>query len=171
MKFTIKNLRALILSFAFALIAVSNIAKSKSSKSIDSVRVRVKNWNQRSIITTDKFFERTETQMKLGLGEDLYVSVKKYVQQEAWPISIQFNMGTLSRNPEGVKKFYEKLDRLVLFRLLEFDDINNGKVTKFSLLAAPYAYNKNWDVNSNWDNVYFLFESKYVEGIDANVRN
>jgi hypothetical protein len=141
--------------------------------------VKVLDWQTRSWITFDDFFERSKQQIISQIGTYEFELVKQYAQHWRWPDSFKFSSKQYKNKAEKKlhhlqdsldRKLYDSLlNRLKMYKIAVFDNLlDDGKtVRKYAILRVPFSTNREWDKETKWDTVYFILRDDAIAEVKS----
>jgi hypothetical protein len=152
-----------IISVFISLFLISNTYSQTQTKPL----VKVNQWGNRALYILDGFFNETKDDIINQVGEEEYNKIKTNSQSSSWPKEFNTEYG---QSDDDEKKFYEKLNKLKMYKIATYQHKYNGNVfEKYVILKIPYHTNEFWDSNVKWDkDVYFILNESDVEEISEN---
>lgn len=144
-----------------------NIAQTNSGEQ----EVKILNWGKRGLRTASVVTNEAKDTIIKQIGLEEYNKVLKFSTYNTWPneMVVVFKYPKKS-DSLARQQCYDKLDSLKLYKIATFPNNFQGKNWgNLVLLRVPYEKNKNWDVNSKWDIVYFIIYEQYIAPTNTDV--
>jgi len=142
------------------LVGLSMHAFSQTSFPVKGELVKVKDWDSRSIIQFENFFDATQGSIIAQVGKEEFDNLKSRCTNAGWPVGI-YRPDLTNEEDEA---FDSLLNKLRMYKIAAYTHIYNGKTfDRYVILRVPYDENKNWDTNVKWEgNIYFLLKEDDV---------
>jgi hypothetical protein len=122
--------------------------------------VKVANWKTMKMVITDGVWAGSKNEIVAQIGEEGFEKVKTHYDYKSVPAAMSL---ASEQNVKNQSRFYEKLQKLKVFKIATFTQWFEGKNWgRLGILQVPYKGNETWDATAVWDTVYLIVSDSVI---------